>query len=132
MEKYEFILNKVSCTSFLNISYCSQIFSHQAGLKKLFFCHHLTLDLRVGSVGQNFFYFDESQRLSQGLTIFWYKLGRREKNLYPQLSSQSTEMKLWIINATRGYDLTSEPQKLEALQNVFILICCCEIYPYYE
>ena len=30
----------------------------------------------------------------------------------------------------RGYDLTSEPQPLEALQNAFILIYRCEIYPY--
>ena len=35
-------------------------------------------------------------------------------------------IKLWLINATRGYDLTNEPQTLEALQNVFTLIC-----PYY-
>ena len=26
----------------------------------------------------------------------------------------------------RGYDLTSEPQTLEALQNAFILTYCCE------
>ena len=30
----------------------------------------------------------------------------------------------------RGYDLTSESQTLEALQNVFILIYRCEIYPF--
>ena len=31
----------------------------------------------------------------------------------------------------RGYDLTGEPQTLESLQNVFILIYRFEIYPYY-
>ena len=31
----------------------------------------------------------------------------------------------------RGYNLTSERQTLEALQNAFILIYRCEIYPYY-
>ena len=31
----------------------------------------------------------------------------------------------------REYDLTSEPQTLEALQNTSILIYRCEIYPYY-
>ena len=30
----------------------------------------------------------------------------------------------------RGYDLTSEPQPLEALQNAFIVIYGSEIYPY--
>ena len=35
-------------------------------------------------------------------------------------------MKLWLINVTRGYDLTSESQTLKALQ-----IYRCEIYPYY-
>ena len=30
-----------------------------------------------------------------------------------------------------GYDLTSELQTLEALQNTLILIYCCEIYPCY-
>ena len=29
------------------------------------------------------------------------------------------------------YDLTSEPQTLEALQNAFILIYCCDIFPYF-
>ena len=29
------------------------------------------------------------------------------------------------------YDLTSEPQTLEALQNAFILIYCCDTYPYF-
>ena len=31
----------------------------------------------------------------------------------------------------RGYNLTSERLALEALQNAFILIYRCEIYPYY-
>ena len=39
---------------------------------------------------------------------------------------------LWLIKATRGYDLTSEPQTLEALQNTFILIYRCKIYPCYS
>ena len=30
----------------------------------------------------------------------------------------------------RGYDLTSKPEALEVLQNAFILIYHCEIYPY--
>ena len=38
---------------------------------------------------------------------------------------------LCLINATRRYNLTSKPQTLEALQNAFILIYCCEIYAYY-
>ena len=38
--------------------------------------------------------------------------------------------KPWLINVTRGYDLNSEPQTLEALQNAFILIYRCDIYPY--
>ena len=38
---------------------------------------------------------------------------------------------LWLINAARGYDLTSEPQTLEALQNAFILIYRCNIDPCY-
>ena len=40
-------------------------------------------------------------------------------------------IKFWWINAMRGYDLTSVPQTLEALQNTFILIYRCEICPYY-
>ena len=28
------------------------------------------------------------------------------------------------------YDLTSEPETLDVLQNAYILIYCCEIYPY--
>ena len=32
----------------------------------------------------------------------------------------------------REYDATSELQTLEALQNAFILIYRCKIYPYYE
>ena len=39
--------------------------------------------------------------------------------------------RLWLINTTRAYNLTSEPQTLEALQNPFILIDRWEIYPYY-
>ena len=35
---------------------------------------------------------------------------------------------LWLIKATRGYDLTSKPQTLEALQNAFILVYRCKIY----
>ena len=31
-----------------------------------------------------------------------------------------------MINTTRGYDLTSEPQTLEALRNVLMLIFWCE------
>ena len=31
-----------------------------------------------------------------------------------------------MINTTRGYDLISEPQTLEALWNVLMLIFCCE------
>ena len=30
-----------------------------------------------------------------------------------------------------GIDLTSEPRTLEVLQNAYILIYRCEIYPYY-
>ena len=36
------------------------------------------------------------------------------------------------ITATRGYDLTSKAQTLEALQNAFTFISRCEIYLYYE
>ena len=39
---------------------------------------------------------------------------------------------VWLIEATRGYDLTSEPQTLETLENTFILICQCKIYPCYS
>ena len=35
------------------------------------------------------------------------------------------------INATRRYSLTSKPQSLEPLENAFILIYHCDIYPYY-
>ena len=38
---------------------------------------------------------------------------------------------LWLIKATRGYDLTNEPLILEALQNTFILIYRW-IYPCYS
>ena len=38
---------------------------------------------------------------------------------------------LWLIEATRGHDVLSEPQALEALQNNFILIYRCKIYPCY-
>ena len=38
---------------------------------------------------------------------------------------------IWLIYATRKYDLTSEAQTLEALQNAFILIYRCNIYPCY-
>ena len=39
--------------------------------------------------------------------------------------------KALVNQRNEGYDLTSELQTLEALQNAFILIYCCEIYPYY-
>ena len=40
-------------------------------------------------------------------------------------------IRFWLINATRGYNCTSEPHTLEALQNAVILIYRCKIYPYY-
>ena len=43
------------------------------------------MGLRVGSVIRDFFYFGEGQYRSQGLTAFWYKLGYKKKDLYPQL-----------------------------------------------
>ena len=36
-----------------------------------------------------------------------------------------------VNKATGGYDLTSESKTLEALQNTFILIYRCKIYPFY-
>ena len=39
--------------------------------------------------------------------------------------------KFLVNQRNEGYDLTSEPQTLEALQNVFILIYGCETCPYY-
>ena len=30
----------------------------------------------------------------------------------------------------KGYNLNSEPQSLKALQNAFILIYICDVYPY--
>ena len=36
-----------------------------------------------------------------------------------------------VNQCNEGYDSTSELQTLEALQNVFILIYRCEIFPYY-
>ena len=82
---------------------------NKAERKKWFACHHSTLGLRVGSIGQDFF---KVSLVPRALLLFYISLvvGKRS------------------FNAIRGYDLTSEPQTLEALQNAFILICCCKIY----
>ena len=88
----------------------------QSGLKKLFGWLHSILGLRVGSVGRDiFFNFGEGQSCSQGLTAFQQKVGRGKKNFYPRLSLQQIVIRLWLISATRGYDLTSEAQTLDEL-----------------
>ena len=51
----------------------------------LFVCRHLTLALRVGSVGRDFFNFGEGQSCSQNLTAFSYTLGCGKNNTHPQL-----------------------------------------------
>ena len=54
----------------LNFPNYDKIDKAWAGLKKFFVCCHLTLGLLVGSVVQDFFYFDKGQSRSQGLTAF--------------------------------------------------------------
>ena len=97
-----------------------------------FLSRHPILDLRVRSVGRNFFYSGEDQSRSHSLTTFFYiSLVAGKNTLYPRLSLQWVVIRLWLVNATRGYNLTSEPRTIEALQNVFIFIYRCKIYPYY-
>ena len=76
----------------------------QVGVKKLFVCCHPTLDLRVGSVGRDIF-------------LFWWR-----SISFP--GSYRFLFKFWLV-------VISFCCGLEELQNAFILIYRCEIYPYY-
>ena len=55
---------------------------------------------RVGRSGF-FFYFGEGQSRFQGLSTFWYKLGRGKKNLFPRISLLWIVIRLWLINVAR-------------------------------
>ena len=70
----------------------------------LFVCCHLTLDLRVGSVGRDIF-------------LFWWR-----SISFP--GSYRFLLKFWLV-------VISFCCGIEELQNAFILIYRCEIYPYY-
>ena len=49
----------------------------------MFVCHHLTLGLRVGLVGQGFFHFGESQSRSQGCNAFIQAWSKEKEPLSP-------------------------------------------------
>ena len=98
---------------------------NEAGLNNLFVYRHPTLGLRVGSVGRDFVYFVEGRSHSQALWLFDISLVAGKRTFICDL-----QIVIRLLYAMGGYDLTSEPQTLEVLQNVFILIYRCEIYPY--
>ena len=66
----------------------------------------------------------------RALPIFDISLVAGKKTLSGTIVSINSD-KAVVNQLNEEYDLTSEPQTLETLQNAFILIYRCEIYPYY-
>ena len=99
----------------------------------MFVCRHPTLVLRVGSVGRDFFLFWWRSVLFQGsyrfLLFFIIKFVFLSWFLW--LIYYEVEMSLRLYADQRNEGIRFKPQTLEAFQNDLILICHCEIYPYY-
>ena len=78
-----------------------------------------------------FFILVKVSLVSRGSPLFDISLVAGKRNLFPAAIVITDSEKAQLNQRNEGYDLTNEPQTLEALQNSFILISWCEIYPYY-
>ena len=100
----------------------------------MFVCRHRHSGFtsRIGRSGFFIFILMRVSLIPRALPFFYISLVAEKRTyLYPWLSLLYIVIRLRLINAMRGYNLISEPQTLEALQNAFILTYCCKIYPYY-
>ena len=98
----------------------------------MFVCLHPTLGLQVGPVGREFFFIlMKVSFVPRALPLFDISLVAEKKNPLSETIVIINSDIVLINHAMRGYDLTSVPQTLEALQNTFIVIYRCEICPYY-
>ena len=82
----------------------------------MFVCRHPTLGLRVGSVGRNFFILLKVSLDPRALPLFDISLVAG-KRTFIRDHHYNIQIRLWVINTTREYDVTSEPGAPEALQN---------------
>ena len=105
----------------------------RAGLKKLFACNQPTLGLQVGSVGLGFFFLfwwrSVSFQWPYGFLLFFI-IKFVFLSWFLRLIYYEVEMSVRLYANQNNKGIWLKPQTLEALQNAFILIFHCKIYPH--